>query len=412
MTLTLGWPLQRPIELNIVHTDNAASTVGELRLRERRARFVRIWQQLQRVCWPSNFNPTSDNAHRPPPTVSMALMSIVQLAMHYWAHSLVCILTMAFVWAGYEWNHSSPLRHSPDTISPMYPDRPIRPLPKRRLRSRLSPEQADSMIYPPAPPTSTPLFSFPYGQVDKTPVVSSRQQRVDDDQICTCGADHSELESEDDEDDRAALMQHSPSLLQYTRNMLGAKAAGAMPSGFSKPPPPDSTASSADGYESFENTNNKKKRKIPNSGSLGGHHTNLSAEMANMGISSHTGDGSLLDESGSGVGQYYGTGSSAVSTTGSGTGISGAGRGRYGRSGRASMERRPLGASTNGLNAYANGGSVKARRDWNGTAGPGSKGMLISCSRLVEPANSALQDIILTRASSPRPSLTQRNKVP
>ncbi|KAI7653739.1 hypothetical protein KC319_g10430, partial [Hortaea werneckii] len=31
---------------------------------------------------------------------------------------------------------------SPDTASPIYPDRAIRPLPRSRLKSRLSPEQA------------------------------------------------------------------------------------------------------------------------------------------------------------------------------------------------------------------------------------------------------------------------------
>ena len=41
--------------------------------------------------------------------------------------------------------------------SSVYPDRPIRPLPKRPLRSRLSQEAADSILYPPAPP-ATQLF--------------------------------------------------------------------------------------------------------------------------------------------------------------------------------------------------------------------------------------------------------------
>ncbi|KAL8974034.1 MAG: hypothetical protein Q9197_001730 [Variospora fuerteventurae] len=48
-----------------------------------------------------------------------------------------------------------------------------------------------------------------------------------------------------------------------------------------------SSQDSVDGYDSFENTNNKKKRKIPTSGSLGGHHTSLSAEMASMDTTSH-----------------------------------------------------------------------------------------------------------------------------
>uniref|UniRef100_A0A093UMV1 Protein IBD2 n=1 Tax=Talaromyces marneffei PM1 TaxID=1077442 RepID=A0A093UMV1_TALMA len=43
---------------------------------------------------------------------------------------------------------------TPDTPSPIYPDRLIRPLPKRPLRSRLSPEAAESILFPPAPPVS------------------------------------------------------------------------------------------------------------------------------------------------------------------------------------------------------------------------------------------------------------------
>ena len=179
------------------------------------------------------------------------------------------------------------------------------------------------------------------------------------------------MESDEEEDERAAALQSSPSLLQYTRNLIGAKAAGEIGNNFSKP---SSTSSSADGYESFENTNNKKKRKIPNMGSVNTHHTNLSAEMASMGISSHPRDVSAHEDGEGGVGHYYGSGSSAMQTTSSGTGISGAGRGRYARSsGRTSSERRVLGTSTNAVNAAKTGGS---KRDYNG-GGANNKGTLI-----------------------------------
>ncbi|MBE3045804.1 hypothetical protein IMZ48_25325, partial [Candidatus Bathyarchaeota archaeon] len=47
------------------------------------------------------------------------------------------------------------------TFSNLYPNRPIRPLPKRRLRERLSPEAAESIRYPPSTrPTS--IFYPPY----------------------------------------------------------------------------------------------------------------------------------------------------------------------------------------------------------------------------------------------------------
>ena len=42
-----------------------------------------------------------------------------------------------------------------------FPERPIRPLPKRRLRERLSPEVAESIRYPPASQPTAPLFYYP-----------------------------------------------------------------------------------------------------------------------------------------------------------------------------------------------------------------------------------------------------------
>ncbi|OMP84028.1 hypothetical protein BK809_0001412 [Diplodia seriata] len=230
-------------------------------------------------------------------------------------------------------------------------------LPKRRLRARLSPEQADSITYPSPPVSSSPVFDFPYTHPDKVQSISTRQQRGEKEHKCSCGADHSEPESEEDDDERLGWFQ--PRRKISSQGLLTLEAAtGGLGSGVSKPLPPGST-SSADGYESFENTNNKKKRKIPVSGSAG-HHGNLTAEMASMGISTHGGDAAHDGENN--VGQYYGSGSSAMPAPGSGTGISGAGRGRYGRSAaRSSNERRPLGASTSSLNAYANGGAGRAR---------------------------------------------------
>ena len=134
-------------------------------------------------------------------------------------------------------------------------------------------------------------------------------------------------------------------------------------------PPAQSTVSSndsVDGYDSFENTNNKKKRKIPTSGSLGNHQSSLSAEMANMGISpSQDNDGTLHTPDG-GVSQYYSTLNPATSPNTSGTGISGAGRGRYGRTGRRDASgRSPLGVSANSSNAWQQGRLGMARRDYS-----------------------------------------------
>ncbi|EOD49452.1 Protein ibd2 [Neofusicoccum parvum] len=196
-------------------------------------------------------------------------------------------------------------------------------LPKRRLRARLSPEQADSISYPSPPVSSPPVFDFPYTHPDKVASISTRQQRGEKEHKCSCGADHSDQESEEDDDERLGWSQ--PRRKISGKGLLTLEAAtGGLGNGASKPLPPGST-SSADGYESFENTNNKKKRKIPVSGSAG-HHGNLTAEMASMGISTHGGDGAHDGENN--VGQYYGSGSSAMPAPGSGTGISGAGRGR------------------------------------------------------------------------------------
>lgn len=52
----------------------------------------------------------------------------------------------------------------PDTPSPVFPERLIRPLPKRPLRARLSQEAQDSILYPPAPESSSPIFYSPYNE--------------------------------------------------------------------------------------------------------------------------------------------------------------------------------------------------------------------------------------------------------
>ncbi|KAF2019771.1 hypothetical protein BU24DRAFT_459404 [Aaosphaeria arxii CBS 175.79] len=255
-------------------------------------------------------------------------------------------LTSLAVFSGYEWNHSgsSPLRSSPDTTSSMYPDRPIRPLPKRRLRTRLSPEQVETITYPPAPPSTGPLFSFPYPETRGGARVGQRRGESDH-HSCHCGHNHSELESEDEEDERGAPLPSSPSY-HYSRASQGKPTPTV-----NTYPKPVSAASSVDGYESFENTNNKKKRKIPNMGSSSTHHSNLSTDMAGMGIS-HAHESVAPDDI-DGPGRYYGSAPSTPQHNSSGTGISGAGRGRFGRSASGRSERRVLGNSTNIANAKA-----------------------------------------------------------
>lgn len=184
-----------------------------------------------------------------------------------------------------------------------------------------------------------------------------------------------------DGDDGSGVLRHyqvhraaPPSTLRGIANGEGRTEAGK----YTKPPNIQtipSSAESVDGYDSFENTNNKKKRKIPTSGTLGNHHLTLSAEMAHMGISSARDIEALQAEPDGGVGQYYGTGNLAIPAVSSGTGISGAGRGRYGRAGtRTTGGRSPLGVSINGSNALQAGRQNLQRRDYASTGGFGSKG--------------------------------------
>lgn len=260
---------------------------------------------------------------------------------------IAAYLTLTSRFAGYEWNRSSPLRSSPDTASPMYPDRPIRPLPKRRLRDRMSPEQAETIIYPPNPPSTGPLFNFPYSTGER--VSRALRQGDSDHHTCHCGHNHSEVESEEEEegftDEHGLPLPSSPSY-HYSRNSVR-QVAGAM-GPYHKT---GSASSSVDGYESFENTNNKKKRKIPNMGGANTHPTSLSAEMASMGIS-HPDDPAGLDGRETSA-QYYASAPSTPQHNNAGTGISGPGRGRFGRTASGRSERRILANSTNIANAKA-----------------------------------------------------------
>jgi len=118
-----------------------------------------------------------------------------------------------------------------------------------------------------------------------------------------------------------------------------------------KPPAPHSTASSADGYESFENTNNKKKRKIPISGAPG---SGMNSDGSTMAVAAQPLDVSISQENG---GLYHGSSPGGYSGA-SGVGISGAGRGRNGKMNvRPMNERRPLVSSNNSANALPNGKS-------------------------------------------------------
>ncbi|KAI9793571.1 MAG: hypothetical protein M1816_008004 [Peltula sp. TS41687] len=308
-------------------------------------------------------------------------------------------LTRMFTKTGTHYAPHSPASQRPDIPSPLYPDRPIRPLPKHRLRSRLSPDVADSILYPPAPAPApapapserSPLFHFPNNNVRGERVDGVREsldksERDDSNRTLHQPRHTSEIDLDSEEEEigaRARRLYHghrgystfnglptTPGLnlsnnpLDSRGDLSGIKACKAST---------NSDRSSVDGYDSFENTKNKKKRKIPTPGNTGNHHTHLSADLANLGISSAQGtEGSSPEELSGGTGQYYGSGHSASS----GSGSSGAGRGRLTRSQlKNGSTRSPLGVSTDGSNAWGGGRTGKLRsRDLNLSGG--AKGAL------------------------------------
>ena len=139
-----------------------------------------------------------------------------------------------------------------------------------------------------------------------------------------------------------------------TSNFLSTSHTKALHNGTVQPPNPNGNKAqrlsaapsidSADGYDPFENTNNKKKRKIPTG-------TSLSSEMAHMGISS-PGDLTNAAYAEDAASQKSGPGPSTQSNMGTGMGRSGVNRASLNRIPTRNLGgRSPLGVSTNGSNA-------------------------------------------------------------
>ncbi|KAI3328454.1 hypothetical protein F4824DRAFT_483467 [Ustulina deusta] len=225
---------------------------------------------------------------------------------------------------------------SPESSSSLFPDRPIRPLPKRRLRERLSPDVAESIKYPPAPQATTPLFVYPYHSREDSASASTGL-------ASTIGRDSGLKPGGDTGFRRNGLVagRDDDSLMTQARRALGSRGFHepgehgfrvAQRSGQPrqpKPQAPPSTASSADGYDSFENTNNKKKRKIPIAGETILNGTHVLNEPASFGMPSPpaTGDDDVGGDHVPTSTPYYQSGGPLSN----GQGISGPGRGRYGR---------------------------------------------------------------------------------
>lgn len=263
---------------------------------------------------------------------------------------------------------------SPETVSSMFPDRPIRPLPTRRLRERLSPEVADSIKYPPSTFNSAPLFQYPpYTAKDEgsipgpSPASPTDQSRRNDGPRNYTPRRNGVggIGVEVDTPSRSTLVQRSsPELL----NRATSRSARPEQRSANAQPPPSAT-SSADGYDSFENTNNKKKRKIPSAGDSALN----SAHAINTDMNSHPSQGgvSTIGEV-SGERPYHnGAGYAVSGSLGTNNpGISGSGRGRFGRS---KTNRSPLRALSDGSNTWVGRSSSRTPTQWD------SSGMPISC---------------------------------
>ena len=252
--------------------------------------------------------------------------------------------------------------HYSDAVSSVYPDRPIRPLPKRRIRSRLSSDLAESILQssPSAPQErlfSLPYYSNPNNGGRSVSQNSSLEVQASDTPDADPNASYQFRGNEMDSERIQLKANAKPYNNQSRASSMGTTTS---PDGYVVPKNDmlrsnrqqlaQSTASSADsvdGYDSFENTNNKKKRKIP---ANGGHHSSLSAEMASLGLSSSRDVEVPHTDLDRGLAHYYGSGASAIPSKSS-TSVSGAARGRYGRVGaRRRSARSPLGVSFNGPN--------------------------------------------------------------
>ena len=259
---------------------------------------------------------------------------------------------------------SSPTLHVPDIPSPLYPDRLIRPLPKRRIRSRLTPDLADAILYSAFHPESSSLFYYPYTYPEPERESLHRGESVvaEHNPTCAC-ASHSErsppegeLES-DEEELSTRTRQHYPTHQDYIAQLLDRPQSPVNP--------PDSANSSVDGYDSFENTKNKKKRKIPTPASTSAQH--LSTDLANLRISSrHASEVPSPDEPRP-VSSSHMTVPHPVSSVGPNrSALSGSGSGRLSRvAWRNGNSKSPLGVSSDGSNAWGNGRADRFRpKDW------------------------------------------------
>ncbi|OLN96346.1 hypothetical protein CCHL11_00595 [Colletotrichum chlorophyti] len=248
---------------------------------------------------------------------------------------------------------------SPESVSSLFPQRPIRPLPKRRLRERLSPEVADSIEYPPANHNSSPLFYYPHVVRDEAPSRSGAMNGTSRGVAAHESSPKGHMGIGESDEEELALSSSKVVRRSHPEILNRASAMPPKPehSRHPNPQPPPSTTSSADGYESFENTNNKKKRKIPTAGdsALSGGHS--LADLASIGVTTVTSPNEHGDLAGPVSPSYYGAGNFVANNQG----ISGPGRGRFGRSRNG---RSPLRALSDAANNWAGRGAKIRPPQW------------------------------------------------
>lgn len=242
-------------------------------------------------------------------------------------------------------------------------DRPIRPLPKRRLRERLSPEVADSIKYPPAPQSTAALFSYPCnlkGGFEEETSSGGRNFQPDFSNSQSSRRNGGRHEADLDEAALRRTVVPRPPTESVGRPARLLQKPDTSRQGHSPQPPP-SAASSADGYDSFENTNNKKKRKIPTAGEMNGVHG-----LGDHGLNdAHSLPGGLAvtpdrpgENGNSNSIPYYGSGT-FMST---GQNVSGPGRGRFGR---ARSGRSPLQTLADSGGSWLGRGSKNRSATWS-----------------------------------------------
>ncbi|KID89536.1 hypothetical protein MGU_03583 [Metarhizium guizhouense ARSEF 977] len=273
---------------------------------------------------------------------------------------------------------------SPDTVSSLFPDRPIRPLPKRRLRERLPPEAADSIKCPVSTRENAPFFHYPpytvkearEGSSQLTSVLSDLTQtgRLDDSNRAVTPQRYGVQSDAGEEVHIGARSTVAARTPPEILNLSGRQAARQEQPRQVEPQPPPSATPSLDGYDSFENTNNKKKRKIPSAGesSINGTHGHGN-EMNGLGLSAATSppvdDDHGTERSHAGSNTYQASTSYAAGNQG----FSGPGRGRLGRSGNA---RTPLRTLPDGNTTWTSRGVKAGTTHW--PAGSDSVGIISS----------------------------------